>query len=112
VNASTQIFGGSHYPGSISYSKSFNSTGNFNLPGLANFTTHGNNDTLAVTWGLHPDDLPSLNFSFSNANNAYSIYGANAAGTLHFDTFSVSSAYQVTGFILNGGYQHTRSLFS
>ena len=109
VNASARIFGGSHYPGSISYSRAFNSSGNFDVPGLANYTTHGNNDVLAVTWGVHPDDLPSLNFSFSNANNAYSIYGANTRGTLHSDTFSVTSAYQVAGFSLNGGYQYSDS---
>jgi hypothetical protein len=107
VNLNTRIFGGSHYPGSISYSTSLNSSGNYNVPGLGNYTTHGNNDTLAITWGVHPDDLPSLNFSFSNANNAYSIYGANANGTLHADTFSVTSGYRIEGFNLNGGYQHT-----
>ena len=109
VNASARIFGGSNYPGSISYSTSFNSSGNFNVPGLANYTTHGNNDTLALNWGVHRDDLPSLNFSFTNANNDYSIYGANARGTLHADTFSVTSAYKVAGFNLNGGYQYSGS---
>jgi len=104
VNASAKIFGGSHYPGSISYSTAFNSSGNFNLPGLADYTTHGNNDTLAVTWGVHPDGLPSLNFSFSNANNSYSVFGGNTWGALHSDTFSATAAYQIAGFNLNGGY--------
>jgi len=109
VSAGAQIFSGSHYPGSISFSDNLNSSGNFNVPGLANYTTHGNNDTLAITWGVHLHDLPSLNFVFSNSNSDYSIYGANAQGTLHFDMFSVTSAYQVAGFHLNGGYQHSDS---
>lgn len=109
VNLNAKIFGGSHYPGSISYSTSFNGSGNFNVPGLANYTTHGNDEVLAVTWGVHPDDLPSVDFSFANAHNDYSIYGANARGTLHSDTFSVTSAYQVAGFTLNGGYQYSDS---
>jgi hypothetical protein len=109
LNASARIFGGSHYPGSISYSTSYNSSGNFNVPGLANYTTHGDNDVLAINWGVHPENLPSLNFSFSDANNAYSIYGANARGTLHSDTFSVTSTYQVAGFNLDGGYQRSGS---
>ena len=66
VTASAKIFGGSHFPGSISYSTTYNSSGNFNVPGLANYTTHGNNDTLAINWGVHLDHLPSLNFSFSD----------------------------------------------
>lgn len=107
VSASAHIFGGTHYPGSISYATTYNGTGNFNLPGLANYTTHGNNDNLTITWGVHPEDLPSLNFSFSNADSVYSIYGTNAAGTLHSDMFSVTSVYQIAGFHLNGGYQYT-----
>ena len=107
VSASTQLFTGTHYGGSISYSTVFNSSGNFGVPGLANYTTHGDSDVLAVNWGAHPEKLPSLNLSFSDANSAYSIYGISAPGTLHTDTFSASSAYQVAGFGLSGGYQHT-----
>ena len=109
VNASAKIFSGSRYGGSVSYTSSFNGSGNFDVPGLANFTTHGNNDVLAITWGLHPENLPSLNFSFSNGNNDYSVYGANTRGTLHSNTFSVTSAYKIAGFNLNGGYQHSDS---
>jgi hypothetical protein len=109
VNASARIFGGSNYGGSISYSTSFNSSGNFDVPGLANYTTHGNNDVFAVTWGLHPEDLPSLNLSFSNSNNDYSVYGTNSQGTLHAENFSVTSAYRVAGFNMNGGYQYSVS---
>ena len=109
VNASAKIFGGSRYPGSVSYSTSFNSSGNFDVPGLANFTTHGNNDVFAVTWGVHPEHLPTLDFSFSDASNDYSIYGANARGSLHSDTFSLTSTYKIAGFNLNGGYQYSNS---
>jgi hypothetical protein len=106
VNASAKIFGGSHCPGSITYSTSFNSSGNLNIPGLANFTTHGNNDVFAVTWGVHTDHLPSLDLSFANADNDYTVYGANTKGSLHSETFTASSAYKIAGFNMNGGYQH------
>ena len=109
VNASAKIFSGSNFPGSISYSTAFNSSGSFNVPGLANYTTHGNNDTLAATWGVHLENLPSLNLSFSDGNNAYSVYGANTKGRLHSDTFSATTAYQIAGFNLNGGYQYAGS---
>ena len=106
VSAIAKIFGGSPFPGSISYSTTYNSSGNFGIPGLANYTTHGNNDVLAVTWGAHLKDLPSLNLSFSDANSAYSIYGVSTSGTLHDDTFSATSAYRIAGFNLSGGYQY------
>ncbi len=109
VSASAKIFGGSHYGGSVSYSNVYDSSGNFNVPGLANYTTHGNNDVLAANWGLHLVDLPSLNLSFSDGNSSYSVYGANTQGTLHADTFSATTAYHIAGFNLNGGYQYASS---
>lgn len=105
VTASATIFGGSHFPGSVSYSTTYNSSGNFNVPGLTNFTTHGNNDTLAINWGVQLDHLPSIHFSFSTGDNTYSIYGADSRGTLRSNAFSVTTAYRVAGFSLNGGYQ-------
>ena len=105
VSASAKIFGGSQFPGSVSYSTTFNSSGNFGVPGLANYTTHGNSETLWVNWGVHLKDYPTLNLSFTNANNDYSVYGADTQGTLHANTFSATSAYRLAGFSLNGGYQ-------
>jgi hypothetical protein len=109
VGASAQLFSGTPYGGSISYSTAFDSSGNFNLPGVTNFTTRGNTDVLSINWGAHPHNLPSLNFSFSNANSDYSIFGTNAVGTGHSDSFSLTSGYQVAGFNLSGGYLYSDS---
>lgn len=107
VNASAHLFGGTNYPGAVSYSTSFNSSGNFNVPGLANYTTNGDSDNLTVSWGVHRKNLPSLNLSFSNSNDSYSIYGANAQGTFHANTFILTSTYELGGFNLNGSFQYT-----
>ena len=110
MNASVGIFTGSHFPGSISYSKIYNSSANnFDIPGSANFTTHGNSDNLALAWGVNVPDLPSLHFSFTDGNNDYSVYGANTQGTEHLDAFSAMAAYRLAGFSMNGGYQYTGS---
>ncbi len=53
VSASANIFSGSNYPGSISYNKSYNSTGIFGLPGFPNYTTNGNSDALNIGWGIN-----------------------------------------------------------
>ncbi len=109
VSASAKIFGGSLFPGSISYATTYNSTGNFGIPGLPNYTTNGDNSVLAVTWGEHLKNLPSLNFNFANTTSTYSVYGATSQGDTHTDTLSATTAYRVAGFSLNGGYQFNAS---
>ncbi len=110
VNATAGIFSGSNFPGSISYSKVYNSSGNnFNIPGQANFTTHGDSDNLALTWGVKLPALPQLHFGFSDGSNSYSIYGANGEGNEHHDGFTAMAAYDIKGFFLSGGYQYTGS---
>jgi hypothetical protein len=106
VNASAKIFSGSQFPGSISYTDTLNSSGNFSVPGLANYTSHGDTDVLAVNWAVLFKSLPKLNISFADADNDYSVYGASTRGTTHSDTFSAASSYKLAGFSLNGGYQY------
>ncbi|MGA2966208.1 MAG: hypothetical protein ABSD64_08345, partial [Terriglobales bacterium] len=59
VNFNSSIFSGSHFPGSISYAKAYNSEGNFAIPGVANYTTHGNSDTFGLSWAELVPGLPS-----------------------------------------------------
>jgi hypothetical protein len=120
VNGTAAIFSGSNFPGTISYSKVYNSTGNYAVPQLANlnsegiaqpasYSTNNDTDTLAINWGLNFGDWPRLNFSFINGGADYSLYGTNASGTTRFDTVSLTSSYKVAGFFLGGGFQHSGS---
>ena len=79
----SNIFGGSRFPGSISYSKAFNSEGNYAVPGLANYVTHGNNNTFGVNWSENLPDAPSLSAGFQLGNSQYSVYGTNDQGQQH-----------------------------
>jgi len=103
---SSSIFGGSEFPGSISYSKAYNSEGNFALPGLPNYTTHGNNDVFGISWSEVVKGFPSLSFSFQNGSDEYSIYGTNNNGNTGFHSFTLHSGYVVQGFSLSAYYQN------
>jgi len=105
-NFSSSIFSGSHFPGSISYSRAYDSEGNFALPGLPNYTTHGNNDVFGVNWSETVPNLPSLSFGFQTGGNQYSIYGTNDNGNSGFHSFTVHSGYVIDGFSLSGYYQN------
>jgi hypothetical protein len=107
VNASMFLFSGSHYPGSVSYSKAYNSLGTFGAPGIPNFTSHGNSDAISIGWGLSPEDLPSLSFNYRQGHDNYSIYGTDANGSATFRNFNTTASYRVQGFNLNGAYTHS-----
>lgn len=100
VGVSTSIFSGSYFPGSINYAKAYNSEGNFAIPGMANYTTHGNSDTLGISWSELMPGLPSLTASFQTGSSQYSIYGTNDNGTSDNHSFLLRSGYMLKGFNL------------
>jgi len=103
VNAGSTIFGGSHFPGSINYAKAYNSEGNFAIPGVANYTTHGNSETFGINWAELVPGLPTLSANFQMGNSQYSIYGSNDNGNTDNHSFSLRSGYTLKGFNL-GAY--------
>ncbi|MGO8796258.1 MAG: hypothetical protein ACLQLC_15665 [Candidatus Sulfotelmatobacter sp.] len=98
VTASSNIFSGSHFPGSINYSKALNSEGNFAIPGVANYTTHGDSDSFGINWTEMVPNWPTLGASFQTGSSQYSIYGANDMGTTDYHSFNLRSGYALKGF--------------
>jgi len=98
VNVDSTLFGGSHFPGSISYSKAYNAEGNYAVPGLANYVTHGNSDTLGINWSENLPDAPSFSAGFQLGSSRYSVYGTNDNGNNFFHSLNLHSAYALAGF--------------
>ena len=105
MNAAASIFSGSHFPGSVSYAKSYNSEGNFGVPGVTDYTTRGNSDTFGITWAENLPDEPSLSASFQRGSNEYSVFGTDQNGNSTFHSLTLRSGYLVKGFGLGAFYQ-------
>lgn len=104
VNLSANIFSGSKFPGSITYSKAYNSEGNYAVPGLANFVTHGNSDTFGITWNENLPDAPSFSAGFQTGHSQYNVYGANNSGNNSFHSLNLHSSYKWAGFNMGAYY--------
>jgi len=104
LSVSANIFGGSRFPGSVSYSRGYNSDGNYGIPGVSNYVTHGNNDAFAVSWSVNLPQAPSLTASFQTGNNDYSVYGTNNQGSSAYHSLNLRSGYQIEGFNMTGFY--------
>ncbi len=98
------IFGGSHFPGSITYAKSWDSEGNFGIPGVPNYTTRGDGQGFGIGWGAFFQGFPSLSANFNTGNSEYSVLGADQNGSNDYKNFNVRSNYSIAGFNLNAGY--------
>jgi len=109
ITASAFLFAGSHFPGSVSYSKTYNSLGTFGLPGVPDYTAHGNTDAFNVGWGVNVPDLPTVSVNYMQGHSDYSIYGANTNGTTSFHNLNTHANYKVAGFNLNGGYVYAQN---
>jgi hypothetical protein len=111
LNVSSNIFGGSHFPGSINYAKAYNSEGNFAVPGVANYTTHGDSQTIGIQWSELVPGLPTLSASYQRGSSQYSIYGTDSNGNSDFSSFNLHSSYMLAGFNLgayfNDGSSHS-----
>ena len=106
---SSGIFSGSHFPGSITFAKAYNSQGNFAVPGVADFTTHGNSTTFGINWSELLPNLPSLQFGYQQGSNDYSVYGTDDTGNSHHRSFNLRSGYLLEGFNLSAYYSNGAS---
>jgi hypothetical protein len=109
INVNTSIFGGSRFPGSIGYSEAYNSDGNYDVPGLANYVTHGNSDTFSVNWSEILPKVPNLSASYQRGSSQYSVYGINDEGTNTFDSVNLHSSYRLAGINLGAYYSEGSS---
>jgi len=104
INATVNIFGGSQFPGAVSYSDAYNSEGNYAVPGLSNFVTHGNSQNFAVSWSENIPDAPSVSAGYQMGHSSYSVYGTNDQGKNSFHSLNLHSGYRWEGFSLGAYY--------
>ena len=104
VNVSSNIFSGSHFPGSLSYSTAYDSEGNYSVPGISNYVTHGNSDTLGINWGENLPNLPSFSAGYQLGTSHYSVYGTSDTGQNSFHSLNLHSGYIYAGFNMGAYY--------
>jgi Outer membrane protein beta-barrel family len=106
---SSAIFAGSHFPGTVSYTRDYNSSGTFAVPGVPDLTSHGNAQNLGLSWGINLPELPNLSVFYNRSNSSASLYGSDATSDAASQTFGLRSLYDLDGFRLNASYNHAGS---
>ncbi len=106
-NANINIFSGSHFPGSISFSQSHDSSGVFGIPQTTGLTTNGNSRSASIGWAALIPDWPSLSVGYSRGSGSSSVLGSSEEGDSNTQTFTAHSGYRLWGTSLGAGFIHT-----
>ncbi|HWR35233.1 MAG TPA: hypothetical protein VN622_05110 [Clostridia bacterium] len=100
------LFSGSRFPGSVSFGKEFNNSGEYGIPGLAGLNTTGSARNFGVTWSALVPKLPSLTATFSDASNSSTVLGTEGDVQSSAKNFSLDSRYLLRGYQLGAYYTH------
>jgi hypothetical protein len=104
--ATTNFFSRSHVPGSVSFNKTFDSTGEFGIPGVAGLETRGSQQTIGINWALLFPDIPTLRATYLITGNDASFPGTSSRSRTSSRTLSLNSEYALSGFQLRGFFGH------
>lgn len=105
-NANANLFSGTHFPGSISFNKTYNGTGSYGIPGLGGFSTRGSSQGIAVGWSLLFPNRPTLNVSYGIGSGSSELYGTSGNSSTGTKTLNLRSTYSLQGFRLDGYFTH------
>lgn len=100
VVAGAGIFSGSHFPGTVSFDKNFNSTGNFGLPGVQGFTTSGDATQFGIGWSELVPGLPPVGIQYFQNSSSSTIFGSDQEDHSSTRNFNVQSNYRLAGFTM------------
>ena len=107
--AGASIFGGSQDSGYVSFGQNWGQSSTFGLPALgAGLNSTNNNRDFAVNWLFKNLPVKNLSVYFSDNVNNVDIPGIGVSNDSSSKGFGVaSSGYNIAGFSLGGGYQHS-----
>ena len=106
VDASVNIFGGSHFPGSVGYSKAFIKGSQYGIPGAGGLISDSSTRNFNVSWSELLPNLPSLTATFADNTSSSTIQGETGTTDSSARNLSLISNYRIDGFGLTGFMNH------
>ncbi len=100
------LFQGSHFPGFVGGQQTWNQSGTYGVPGTAGLTTLNNNHSFDVGWSELLPGLPSLAVAFADGGGNSSLLGSAETTSSSNRSFTLSSAYHLGNYSMNGGFLH------
>ncbi|HEX7961731.1 MAG TPA: hypothetical protein VF493_17550 [Terriglobales bacterium] len=102
---SVSLFGGSHFPGSLSLGKDFSSSSEFRIAGVPSISADSSGKTFAISWSALVPNWPTLAASYSTGSSKAS-YLESMESESSSKNLNLNSGYQILGFQLHGNVSH------
>jgi hypothetical protein len=104
INAGANIFSGSHFPGSVSFSEGFNSSGNYGLGTTPGLTTTGNSRGFGLAWAELIPGAPPLSVQYSQMSSSASIFGTDQDDRTGSKNLNMFSNYRLYGWYMGARF--------
>jgi hypothetical protein len=104
INAGVNLFSGSHFPGTVSFSEGFDSSGNYGFGTTPGLTTTGNARSFGVGWAELIPGAPPLSVHYSQTASSSSIFGTDQEDHTGSKNLSLFSNYKVDGWFMGARF--------
>jgi hypothetical protein len=106
IDGNVNLFSGSRFPGSVSYSKAFSQGSQYGIPGSAGLSSDSATQTFSATWSELLPGLPSLTATYGLNSSSSTLQGEPGTTDTSSRNFSLMSHYKVDGFGITGFLNH------
>jgi hypothetical protein len=104
VNAGANLFSGSHFPGSVSFSEGFDSSGNYGFGTTPGLTTTGNSHGFGIGWAELIPGAPPLSVQYSQNASSSSIFGTDQEDHVGTKVLNMFSNYKIDGWYMGARF--------
>ncbi len=108
IDAAVNLFGGSHFPGTIGYSWSRNDGSQYGLFQSPGLTANGTTQDFNVSWSALFPKWPTLTATYSANSNSETILGETGNTDSKVNILTLTSNYNFAGFQFLGGFTHQK----
>jgi hypothetical protein len=106
ILAGANLFTGSHYPGFVTFNKTYNKSDAFGMPGVTGLATNGDGQGFSIGWSELVPNWPTLAASFNMGSGSETVYGSDSKSESSNKMFDLHSTYTLSGFHLQALLQH------
>jgi hypothetical protein len=110
IATTASFFGGSHFPGSVSFGKDFSTNNQFLVAGIPTVETRSSNQSFSISWSELLPHWPTLTATYSMGSSTSDLQGLDSHN--QSKNLDLTSTYQLGGWSLHGNWDHNASDFS